>query len=423
LKEKLSIIIPTLNEAAHLPATLEALVTVEEDFEILVVDGGSEDQTREIAEGFGCQVIRSPRAQRATQLNLGARLATGEVFLFLHADKILPGGAMDRIAEALREKTVVGGAFARRFQSNSLLLKMTCRLADWRNRLFGWHLGDQAMFVRNDIFQELNGFRLMSRFEDLDFSRRLGKTGKLVSLRPAVISSARRFERGTLRVTCRDLIDALRFASSPQTILPVSPTVLLFLKAPRPGFVKTRLAADLGEKEACDIYQQLAADSLAQVPADWPVRIHYAPAEAEEEMRFWLGDRPQYHPQPEGDLGHRLTKACEKAFREGASSVILLGGDCPDLSAEHLHECALHLSAHRAVIGPAADGGYWLLALPSAQPHLFKDIPWSTSEVLPLTLERLEEANQEHEQLETLEDIDDLASWRRHLDKSGNKVA
>lgn len=411
----LSIVIPTLNEAANLPKTLQGLGKLTGECEVIVVDAGSEDGSCAIASGSGYRVISSPRRQRAYQMNLGAQNARGEHLLFLHADTLLPSNAVEAIAEAFENEKIVGGAFVRCYQSPSVVLRITCWLAVFRNVIWGWHLGDQAMFVRRSRFLQINGFRLISPFEDLDFSRRLGRLGQLVTLKPGVSTSARRFSCGNLTTTLRDLALTLRFTVSQQTVVPVTPTVLFFLKAPRPGFVKTRLAADLGDEAAAEVYRKLAADSLAQIPPTWPVRVHYAPAEAEEEMRQWLGDRPEYLPQPDGDLGHRLTTACEEAFASGASSVVLLGGDCPALRESHLQACADHLAKNETVIGPANDGGYWLLGLPTPQPDLFTEMPWSTPEVLPLTLQRLAALHQTPFRLPVLEDIDDLSSYERHL--------
>ncbi len=201
----ISIIIPALDEAGTIGATLASVRDARESHEVIVVDGGSRDATVRLAEVAGARVIRSPRPQRAAQMNLGAEAARGGVLLFLHADTRLAPGALDAIAAALRDPRVVGGAFARRYDSPSLLLRATCWLARVRNRFWGWHLGDQAMFARAKMFRRLGGFAELDRFEDLDFSRRLGRRGRLVTLRPAVVSSARRFARGSLRTTLRDL--------------------------------------------------------------------------------------------------------------------------------------------------------------------------------------------------------------------------
>ncbi len=196
------------------------------------------------------------------------------------------------------------------------------------------------------------------------------------------------------------------------------PIILLFLKAPRPGFVKTRLAKGLGNDESCTIYRQLVARTLSQIPEEWPLRIHFAPQEAEQEMASWLGDHHHLIPQPHGDLGHRLQIACEQAFAEPRTSgVILLGGDCPGLTSAHLEECAKHLTSKNPVIGPSEDGGYWLLGLHQSSPELFQDIAWSTPQVLPTTLSRFAEKDISPIQLETLFDVDDLASYQKALNQ------
>ncbi len=194
----------------------------------------------------------------------------------------------------------------------------------------------------------------------------------------------------------------------------MSPTALIFLKTPRPGFVKTRLAKDLGNEAACQIYRHLAEKTLSQIPCDWPCHIYFTPSDAELEIRDWLGKKPQYHPQSEGDLGLRLSTACEQAFTAGASSVVLLGGDCPGIQSEHLKIAAQELAKGKSVIGPARDGGYWLLGLPKHCPEVFEKIRWSTSEVFSITQKHLQDAQLPPTLLPTLEDVDDLQSWSRH---------
>ncbi|MGH9809181.1 MAG: TIGR04283 family arsenosugar biosynthesis glycosyltransferase, partial [Terriglobia bacterium] len=182
--------------------------------EIVVVDAASDDQSGSIAQRAGCRVIQCAERHRARQMNLGAAQARGGILLFLHADTWLPGRALVRIIEAIRHDGAVGGGFARRYRSRSLTLALTTRLASLRNRLFGWHLGDQAIFVRRDVFEKLAGYRDFPIFEDLDFSRRLGRVGKTVTLIPPVSSSARRFaEKGPLRTTWNDLLLTGRYLS------------------------------------------------------------------------------------------------------------------------------------------------------------------------------------------------------------------
>lgn len=208
-----TVVIPTLNEAGTLPACVTSIGCEAEYVEIVVVDGGSDDGTPEVASSLGGRVLISPRRQRAAQLNLGAQHARGEVLLFLHADTLLPRGWRQALERGLRnDSKIVGGAFSRRFDGSSKWLAATCWLADWRGRWFGHFFGDQAMFVRADTFRGLGGFRSLDRCEDLDFSLCLRGAGRTCLLKPPVVSSARRFAaRGPVRQTFADLMTVMKF--------------------------------------------------------------------------------------------------------------------------------------------------------------------------------------------------------------------
>ena len=154
----ISIIVPTFNEARYLPGTLDAIQRNQSSHEVIVVDAGSSDGTVEIALERGTQLISSSVKQRAAQMNLGAQSARGDVFLFLHADTRLPQDALTKIESARAKRCVVGGGFVRRYESPSRFLRGTCALAGIRTRLSGWFLGDQAIFVRAEVFKILGGF-------------------------------------------------------------------------------------------------------------------------------------------------------------------------------------------------------------------------------------------------------------------------
>jgi rSAM/selenodomain-associated transferase 2 len=201
----ISVIIPTCNEAGYLTATLDSVADSKTIREVIVVDAGSVDGTCDLARSRASRVLFSPWRQRAYQMNLGARHAQGGALLFLHADTRLPISALDRIGSALSNDRVVGGGFARRYDSNSRVLRTTCLLAGLRTRMIGWFLGDQAIFVRRETFEKLGGFRDLELFEDLDFSMRMRQTGKVVTLSPSVITSSRRFrDRGPVLTTLLD---------------------------------------------------------------------------------------------------------------------------------------------------------------------------------------------------------------------------
>jgi rSAM/selenodomain-associated transferase 2 len=208
----ISIIIPTFNEAGYLPTTLDAIQRNVRAHEVIVVDADSFDTTIQIALEHGARVVWSSVRQRASQMNLGTQSAQGDVFLFLHADTRLPKNALEKIEYAMAKPHVVGGGFARRYDSPSWFLRATCALAGVRTRLTGWFLGDQAIFVRREVFKILGGFSNFNLFEDLDFSRRMRCQGRVVTLRPPVISSARRFSLcRPWRTTWSDLIMTRRY--------------------------------------------------------------------------------------------------------------------------------------------------------------------------------------------------------------------
>lgn len=207
---EISVVIPVANDAAALPECLSCVGGAPN--EIIVVEAKAEDRTATTVAAANARIFTYAEPHRARQMNYGAAQAKGRILLFLHADTLLPPQALPKVADAIEQRGAVGGGFSRRYRSRSLVLALTCRLAGVRNRFVGWHLGDQAIFVRRDIFERLGGYRDLLAFEDLDFSRRLRRTGKVITLTPPVHSSARRFARkGPLRTTWDDLLLTCRY--------------------------------------------------------------------------------------------------------------------------------------------------------------------------------------------------------------------
>ena len=192
--------------------------------------------------------------------------------------------------------------------------------------------------------------------------------------------------------------------------------VLVFVRAPEPGRVKTRLAASIGAEAALRVYVRLAEHAVREARAleDAVVRVHFTPPEAGGRVRAWLGEGITYFPQAEGELGERMRRAFEEAFAAGFGRVAIIGSDLPDLSTDLLRRALALLEEHEAVLGPARDGGYYLLALRRPFPAIFEEIPWSTDRVLALTVQRLRAAGVEAALLEVLSDVDevgDLGDW------------
>ena len=196
---------------------------------------------------------------------------------------------------------------------------------------------------------------------------------------------------------------------------------LVFVRAPVAGRVKTRLAAALGAEGALRVYRRLAEHTLREARAlGGEVRVHFTPADAGPEVRAWLGDGPRYLPQSAGDLGARMDAAFRAAFGDGADRVVIIGSDLPELSAALLRRAFAALESRAAVIGPARDGGYYLLGMRAMIDGLFDGIPWSTDEVLARTLDRLRADGVQPVLLDTLADVDEVddlptgwAEWAR----------
>ncbi len=187
--------------------------------------------------------------------------------------------------------------------------------------------------------------------------------------------------------------------------------ILVFVRVPELGRVKTRLAAGVGEAAALEVYRRLAEHTLErarQVAGGARICICYTPDDAGAVVAGWLGEdeRTSFHPQGEGDLGTRMEGAFARAFAHGHQRVVIVGSDLPAMTAELLERASAALDERDAVLGPARDGGYYLLGLRRLITSLFREVPWSGPRVLKVTLDRLREDGVEPWLLEPLSDVD-----------------
>ncbi len=193
--------------------------------------------------------------------------------------------------------------------------------------------------------------------------------------------------------------------------------ILLFVKWPEPGRVKTRIAATVGAARAAEIYKALVAAVCARLPRAVPVIVWFDPAEKREEIRGWLGPMlPQaveWLAQAPGDLGARLKRAFADAFAAGWERVAVVGSDCVDISGAIFDDAWSALESADVAAGPTRDGGYYLLALRTENAALFENIRWSTEHTLADTEGRAEAAGLRVRRLEMLDDVDTAEDWAR----------
>ncbi len=210
LPPKISVIIPVLNEARYLPDTIRAIRRDAD--EAIVVDGGSDDGSMQVAAELGVDRVVQTMAGRANQLNYGAGVAEGDIFVFLHADTLLSPNALNEVRLVMENSCAVGGAFRLRIASARRLVRWVAPMVNLRTRLLRLPYGDQGIFIRRHAFEMMSGFQALPIMEDVDLVQRMRKRGRLVLLRSTATTAARRWEaNGVLRTTLINWVAALAF--------------------------------------------------------------------------------------------------------------------------------------------------------------------------------------------------------------------
>lgn len=190
------------------------------------------------------------------------------------------------------------------------------------------------------------------------------------------------------------------------------PTIIIFIKNPELGKAKTRLASTLGPERALRIYEALLGHTR-EVVSSIPARRLLYYSSFIDEQDDWSAQLFEKHLQASGELGQRMEAAFQQAFETGAP-VLIVGSDCAQLTPDILHQAIAQLEQQDVVIGPAEDGGYYLLGMNRFLPALFRDIAWSTEQVLPQTLAIAKNQGASCELLPVLSDIDYEEDWEKH---------
>ncbi len=213
-------IIPVLNEAFNIAKTLAS--ASEANVEVIVVDGGSQDDTKAVVESWGVKLLSAP-AGRGRQMNAGARVASGKIFLFLHADTLLPKNFATMVIQALNQPNIVAGAFALRIEGQLPSLRWVEKGVNWRSRIFSFPYGDQAIFIKSEVFNQLGGFPDLPIMEDFEMMRRLRRIGNILLLPATVVTSGRRWlTKGVFQTTLVNQVTIVAY------LLGVSPERLAY---------------------------------------------------------------------------------------------------------------------------------------------------------------------------------------------------
>lgn len=429
----LSVVVPTLDEAEHLPGLLADLDTL--GAEIIVVDGGSSDDTVALARTAGARTLRA-RPGRGHQLRTGAAAARGRWLFFVHADCRVAEGAQRALRAFLAtaaetdfahfDFALDGDAFIHRFIEFG---------QDLRERWLGLVYGDQGLVVSRGLYQAVGGYPDWPIMEDVGMVERLGARGTRVPLAAPLVTSDRRYaEEGGFRRWMRNvmLMSLFRLGVPPHRLgrwyrprrsrrvnaersgaqrggaVPAK-VVGVFAKAPMPGKVKTRLAADIGDASAVDIYRAMGRATVDVLRGgDYRLVVFGAPADEASlgSIARWLGrEGIEVRPQSDGDLGRRLATAVESVLAD-SDAVVIVGTDIPDVDQETVREAFAALRYHDVVLGPSTDGGYYLVGLTRPCPELFENVEWSTPRVLSQTLARIEASSLTVALLDAKTDVD-----------------
>lgn len=421
-----SVVIPTINEEKIIRQCIDYVRSLRRNVEIIVSDGGSGDRTVQVAKEQGVVVCQSERG-RGRQCNKGAAIASGRVLIFLHADTILPQEAFSRLEEIFENEQVNIGTFFVSFDIDHWLLRLFGLLQRLDPGIF--RFGDQCFVVRKSFFDSIGGFSEYDLFEDMELIRRARKSTKVHRFQMTVKTSSRRFRsNGIIRQQLLNVFYTLLY------MLGVSPkrlareyersrgkrhhvSLMVFVRFPHPGKVKTRLAISLSPEIASEVYR-LCAETVfresSKLEGYVQKHVFFADRKDEYHVKRWAGPRFYYSHQVDGTLGNRLENGFESVFRRGCQKAIVVASDVPDLSAKTINEAITSLDQYDIVIGPTYDGGYYLLGLKKLYRSLFHNISWSTEEVLGETLSIAEELGLSVHLLPYLFDIDteeDLRMW------------
>ena len=442
----ISVIIPVFREEDRINNTIQALMDIKgkNRVEIIVVDGDTGGSTIHCIEDTGIIKLISKKG-RSIQMNKGADAASGEILLFLHADTMLPENGFARIEEVIESRKCVAGAFNYYTKSMNPFMKFIYYTSYLRSRTSRIAYGDQAVFIRKDYFEKIGKYPEIPLMEDVELMKQIKKNkDNLCILKDRVKTSTRRYEEegmiyGWLRNHKVRIL--YHFGVSPERLIKFYPDtrerrksdcgLILFLKFPQKGKVKTRLAKDLGDSITLKLYRCFIRDMLEKLRRlPYSLHLFAVPPEKIPALRRWLGKTGPFslHPQEGCSLGERMKHAFEKMFQAGYESCIITGSDLPDLPLSVPAEAFGALKTHEAVIAPTPDGGYYILGFQRRHfcKAVFENIKWSTELVFQQTMTVFKQKKirvkilREWQDVDDFNDLEDLIKRNMKVDGESN---
>ncbi len=439
-----SVIIPALNEEQSIGKVISAIPSWVDD--IVVGDNGSTDRTAEVARTHGARVASEPRRGYGSACLAGmAALSDPDVVVFLDGDFSDHPEEMGLLVDPIvggEADMVIGSRLLGERQVGALTPQ--ARLGNWLACLL------MRLFWRR-TYTDLGPFRAIRhaaleglRMRDPDYGWTVEMQVKAarrgLRVREVPVSYRRRTGKSKVSGTVRGVVGAgtkilwTIFQAALESYRlgresSVAERLIVFTRYPEPGKTKTRLIPDLGPEGAARLHRDMTCHTLAHarrlVRRRASLTVDFAGGHTAL-LREWLGPDLEYRPQGAGDLGERMARAFRKAFQEGMDRVVIIGTDCPGLTVDSLHKAFNALQGHDLALGPATDGGYYLIGLRRPTPDLFVGIPWGTGAVLEETLAAARGLDLSVANLPTLTDVyrpEDLSVWKRVTKRSLNRPA
>lgn len=436
MKFTYTVVIPALNEENTIGETLKKVQELNPEAQIVVSDGGSTDSTLAAAKHYGAEIVTTFTG-RGIQMNEGAKTASGEILLFLHADTLLPENAFEVLDGFFSDAQNEICLFSLQFDVLHPVLRLYERFSRFNSV---WtNFGDQCICIRKETYVRLGGFAQRMLFEDVEFLGRAKKITRVVTLPQSVITSARKYvKNGYIRQQLHNALLMLKYFAgwSDERIKDsyardkndYNKALIIFARYPEPGKVKTRLAQGIGDEGALKFYQYSLKRVFTLCSRIFkPVRVYlfYTGEANAAAIKKWAPKNAVIIKQRGGDLGERMFNAFCTAAALGSKQSVIIGTDIPELTYNMLTDAFKRLDHSPIIIGESEDGGYYLLGMRKPDKIFFENMAWSTSGVYNETLQRAREGGYDVYEMEKLQDIDTIddlriyfkAKSRTHLDK------